>query len=663
MFKRIFYFLSSCIVLFSLQSQNLKTLIKDGDQSMAEKDYNSACQYYGRALSIDSLKLDLIWKYAESCRLNYDFDESKRWYEKIDKIDRMKNYPEVAFWIGTVLQYKSNYKEARKYYDKFSKKFLKSKDEKLKNMVAKAKMQSSACEFALLQIKNPLDVFIEHLDTNVNSKLSEYAPYENDTVLFFSSLRSQFGDETELGIHYNKLYVARTKQPIERGNKSKEKKIFNSSKEFDTIFNKSRIHTANSCFNKNFTELYISRCKEINNTTFTCKIYKSNLVQGEWTIPEELPRTINTNGVNTTQPNIGEADGQSYLFFSSNRPGGEGGLDIWYSKINKDGSFGDPVNAGKKINSPEDEITPFFVSHSNELYFSSTWHKGMGGYDIFKSQFKSGIFSEVINLGYPINTSQNDIYYSLNSKKDRAYISSNRPGSYYDEKPGCCNDIFSFAVPPPNDSDGIKREIDTTDIVIEKLKLLCPLTLYFHNDEPNPKTLDTVTKKNYKKTYEEYFELRPTYIKSFSLGKNREEKGIAENKIMGFMEDSVDAGMQDLEQFSLFLEQALRQKKKIRITMKGFCSPLATTRYNICLAKRRVNSLRNYFIEYKNGLFRKYINNIDINDSSIEFFEENVGELPTSKASDDIKDTQNSVYSPAAARERKIQIISVNLIK
>jgi hypothetical protein len=643
--------------------QKMKTLLKDGDKCMEVKDYFAASQYYGRALQLDSTRMDLIWKYAEACRLNYDFDEAKHWYEKVNKVDGMKNYPQAPFWIGNILQYKAQYKDARKYYDKFSKKFIKSKDEPLKKMAIKAKMQGAACEFALVQLKNPLDVFIEHLDSNVNSKLSEYAPYEYDTTLYFSSLRNKSDKDTDFGINFNKLYVARKKKELERNNKEKENKIFKHSEELDSLFNKNGIHNANTCFNNAFTELYISRCKQVDNATFNCKIYRSILKDGSWTDPKELPSPINISGLNTTQPNVGEVEGKSYLFFSSNRPGGEGGLDIWYCSINQDGSFGEPLNAGKKINSPEDEITPFFVNHQKTLFFSSTWHKGMGGYDIFKSEFKNGSFSDISNAGYPINTSQNDIYYSVNSKKDKAYISSNRPGSYYEDKPGCCNDIYAFSVPPPSDTTPVKKSIDTSKIVIDRLKILCPLTLYFHNDEPNPRTNDITTKKTYKKTYDEYVELRPNYLKIYPKGKKGDAKEIAENQINAFMEDSVDAGMHDLEQFSLLLEQAVKQKEKIKITMKGYCSPLASTDYNIHLAKRRVSSLRNYFMEYKNGMFAKYVNNKNSNEALIEFFEEDVGELPTSKVSDDAKDQQNSVYSPGAARERKIQIIAVSTIQ
>ncbi|HSH65630.1 MAG TPA: hypothetical protein VLB84_07495, partial [Bacteroidia bacterium] len=137
----------------------------------------------------------------------------------------------------------------------------------------------------------------------------------------------------------------------------------------------------------------------------------------------------------------------------------------------------------------------------------------------------------------------------------------------------------------------------------------------------------------------------------------------AYNDINTLFEDSVDAGMQDLEKFAKLLLKVLNDKEKVVITIKGFCSPLASTDYNINLAKRRISSLRNYFNEYQNGVFLKYIDNKNPEEGSITFVEQEVGELKArSYVSDDYYDTKNSVYSPAAALERKIQIIAISSV-
>jgi hypothetical protein len=300
------------------------------------------------------------------------------------------------------------------------------------------------------------------------------------------------------------------------------------------------------------------------------------------------------------------------------------------------------------------------VKENKTLYFSSTWHKGLGNFDIFTSEFKDNAFTDAQNIGYPINSSYNDIYYSVNSKKDKAYISSNRLGSYFEDKPNCCNDIYSFPITPLTEPP---KPIDTTALLINQMKVLVPLTLYFHNDEPEPKTKVIITKKNYKKTYEDYTVLKSKYFSEYAKGLEGDQKDFAINRIENFFEDSVDAGMQDLDKFALLLDQVLLRGEKVKITMKGYCSPLASTDYNVNLAKRRISSLRNYFMEYGNGKFVKYVDNTNDAEGRIEFFNEDIGELPVSSVSDDVKDVRNSVYSPFAASERKIQIIAISYLK
>lgn len=645
------FFLLTAFLFFTslLSAQSLKNLLKQGEEAMQQKDYFSAAQVYNQIILIDSSAMDYQYKYAQASRLNYDIAIAEHWYRKIYSKDNGKVFPEVSFWLGEILKSKGAYKEAKKMFSKYSQKNKNSKDPDKKKLALKAKIESEACELAQILIKNPVDVKVEHLDSTVNSKVSEYAPIEVDSLLYFSSLRFSNDRDRSNNINYNKLYTS-----AQVDNK------WSKAKELDSLFNKNGIHTANTCFNSDFSAVYVTRCQQVNSSSFNCSIYVSQYSNGHWIELKLLPAQINTAGTNSTQPNVGNINNEEFLFFSSNRSGGEGGQDIWHSKINKDGTYGAAVNAGKKVNSVEDEVSPFFVSNLQTLYFSSTWHKGMGGFDIFKSVYKNNEFGEPENAGYPINSPLNDIYYSINRKKNRAYLSSNRIGSYFEEKQSCCNDIYSFSIPPLEDPP---KPVDTSKVLLNQMKVLVPLTLFFHNDEPEPKTHHITTKKNYRTTYEEYSALKNKYEKEYPAGLEGDQKIYAENRIQNFFEDSVDAGMHDLDRFAELLEKVLLRGEKVKITMKGYCSPLASTDYNVNLAKRRVSSLQNYFREYKNGLFVKYINNSVEKEGSIEFFEEDIGELSVSKVSDDVKDVRNSVYSPFAAAERKIQIIAVSYLR
>jgi hypothetical protein len=645
--KRFLYFIAIISSFQWANAQSNKTLKIQAQTAMNQKDWYSASVFYGKLVARDSSNLDVNYNYAEASRLNFDLDIASYWYNKVILIDNGKKYPLCFFYKAQILQTQGNYKEAKKWYSKFSKS-RKAKSPKYAYYVKKAAIQAEGCDLAQVLKSNPVNYRIIHLDTNVNSKVSEYAPFEKDSTLFFSSLRTKvkkYADEEDQ-VPMNKVYSSDY-----RNEKWQKVKVL------DTTINATYIHNANICFSDDYQQMIISRCQNKNATEYVCELFESRFANNKWQTMIKLGEPINLKGYSSTQPNYGKLNDSTFLFFASNRPGGEGAYDIWYAYRKNDGSFDKPRNAGKLVNTPDDDITPWFINDQQLLYFSSTYHKGMGGFDIHRSEFKNNTFGEAINAGYPVNSSYNDIYYSVNKEGTFAYLSSNRIGSYFEHKLNCCNDIYRFQLEP---KEKPQAPIDSIKLIQGQMKVLVPLTLYFHNDEPDAKTKAITTKKNYEKTYEDYIVLKPQYNKEYSANLQKEDKEKALEKIEDFFADSVDVGMSELRKFSELLEQVLSKNEKVKITMKGYCSPLASTDYNINLAKRRISSLRNYFYEYKNGIFTKYIDNKNEAEGRITFEDVEIGELPVSKVSDDLKDKRNSVYSPFAARERKIQIIAVS---
>lgn len=632
------------ILCLNINAQNDRQLRIEARQAVANKDWFGASQYYARMYGRDSSSIKLKYEYAEASRLNFDFDLAIRLYTKVIAEDNGRKYPLSYYWMGQLLKGKMQYKEAKKWFTKFSK----SKKKGIKNVdyyTNKSKLEVEACDFAQIMIKSSSGTSIEHLDKSINSKVSEYAAFEKDSTLYFSSLRDgnkKDGNEVNL----NKIYRSETKN-------GKWQKIT----ALDTNINATYLHNANTCFSADYKTMIVSRCKAKNASDYLCDLYMGVFLNNKWQPFEKIPAPVNLSGITTSQPCFGEIGGKTVLFFSSDRAGGEGGMDIWWSVLNADGGYDEPVNAGKLVNTPDDEITPWFVNKNKTLFFSSTYHQGFGGFDIFKSQYLNNVFSAAQNVGYPINSSYNDIYYSVNKTGDRVYLSSNRVGSFFENKLNCCNDIYRFKVDPMAEP---AKPIDSVELVKGQIKLLVPLTLYFHNDEPDPKTKNTVTSKNYETTYNAYKTLLPVYSKEFSNDLKGKEKESAIDVINNFFVDSVDAGLDDLSKFSLLLEKVLAKGETVKITMKGYCSPLASTDYNINLAKRRISSLRNYFSETNNGYFLRYINNKSEAGAKIIFEDVDIGELKASKTSDSFKDKRNSVYSPSAASERKIQIIAVS---
>jgi tetratricopeptide (TPR) repeat protein len=290
--KTILVFLFLALASF-LNAQSLKSLLKQGQEAMQDQNYFSAAQIYNRIILIDSSNLDFQYNYAEASRLNYDLDIALHWYEKVFKKDNAKTFPETTFWIGQLLKSKGKYKEAKKMFSKFYQKNKSSKISQRKALAEKARLETEACDLALILMKNPVSASVEHLDTNINSKVSEYAPFETDTSLIFSSLRKNKDKDKSRDSYYNKLYSA---QKSETG--------FLTSTLLDSTINQQGLHTANTCFNSNYTKFYSTRCGAKNASTFNCEIWVSEKQNGKWQEFKKLPETINVPTFSTTQPNM-----------------------------------------------------------------------------------------------------------------------------------------------------------------------------------------------------------------------------------------------------------------------------------------------------------------------------------------------------------------------
>jgi len=385
--------------------------------------------------------------------------------------------------------------------------------------------------------------------------------------------------------------------------------------------------TANSHFPKNELVFYFSACDDQGNCKIALRNYKKQ-------ITEELNSNINLVNSTNTQPHIAIHNQQKVLYFVSDRKGGFGGMDIWLSIINKDGNYGIPINAGNKINSKFDEITPFFNSFEEVLYFSSNRKNGVGEFDIYTANGKLNLWEKPINA-IQLNTKQDEMYLSFYSQT-KGYFASNRKGALYTSNEFCCNDIFSF---------------EFEELVIEEPESILPiaqylpLKLYFHNDEPDCCTMSVTTDKTYKDAYISYFKME-------------EEYNLYSPNSAVFFEDSLKGNFNKLKRIFSHILTDLKLGKKIQLHVKGFSSPLHKKEYNINLSKRRIQSFVNYLRLYDNMLFSPFLNS-----GFLQIIELPLGESKSIKeVSDNPNDRLNSIYSLDAILERRIEIIDIKLI-
>ena len=297
------------------------------------------------------------------------------------------------------------------------------------------------------------------------------------------------------------------------------------------------------------------------------------------------------------------------------------------SIIDEKGNFGIPINAGNKINSSFDEITPFYNKYDQKIYFSSNKEEGEGGFDIYKSEGKLNLWKNVENVK-ELNTEQDEMYLNFYNSSS-GYFASNRTGAQYVSTEFCCNDIFSF-------------NYFYEDTLSLDLNIYLPINLYFHNDEPDCCTLSTKTEKTYKDSYIDYFMMQSDYE---SYNKN----------IEFFFRDSLQNNYNKLNLFLEKLLQEMQQIEFLEIQIRGYSSPLFSDKYNLNLSKRRISSFINYLLQYNDGAFNKYYNSKKLLISQLPF-----GESMSSKEiNDNITEKEHSIYGINAMLERKIEIINV----
>lgn len=220
----------------------------------------------------------------------------------------------------------------------------------------------------------------------------------------------------------------------------KDKNLFTPPQLLPQEINAPEIHIGNGYIDESSKRIYYNQCKEDNRLNMKCRLWYANKKGNTWEAQEM--KKINDKGTTNSQPAIyDDGSGTKYLLFVSDRNGGKGGLDIWYSKIDTTGKIGDPVNLSA-VNTFGDEVTPYYHKKDKTLYFSSNGYPSFGGHDIFKVQGTITKWDKVINLKYPINSSVDDLYLKLDDN-DEGYFVSNRSGSKSPRGYTCCDDIWS----------------------------------------------------------------------------------------------------------------------------------------------------------------------------------------------------------------------------
>jgi hypothetical protein len=421
--NRYFILLLQLLLIFSIRgnAQNLHThsnralkAYNDGKESYEFFDFRNAEKSLLEAIRIDNTFYEAYMMLGEMMSKQRRFSESADYYKNAVRIDSLF-YKPVFFPLANAEMLCGRYSDAFIDYSVY----LLQPGISEKNKLSALKSVED-CKFAIQSIKNPVPFIPVNLGDSINTADDEYWPsitVDGQTLMFTRQIfTGQAKPKSQEDFYVSHIY---------NQNWSKAK---NAGYPLNTPQNEGA-----QTLSSDGRYMYFTACERTDGLG-KCDIYFSSFDGKSWSLPVNIGPPVNTRAWES-QPSI--SPNGRMLFFTSNRAGGIGGMDLWYS-ILSGGSWKTPVNLGKVINTEGDEMSPFIHFDGKTLYFSSNGRIGMGGSDIYFSKMNDDTtWTEPVNLGYPINTFNDEAGLIIDADGKMAYFSSKR-----DEGKG--KDIYSF---------------------------------------------------------------------------------------------------------------------------------------------------------------------------------------------------------------------------
>lgn len=414
------------------------------DELFRSGSYFNAIEYYQQLKEEQPRNPYLTYQLAESYWFTRDYVPAAHYYGEAYAL-ASKLYPEAPYKQALMLKQQGEYEKAIATFNQF----IADNPKTMKKLKKRAEREIQGANMAMNSIKNPEPVTIVNAGPNVNSAYTESAPVPlGDTALLFSTMRQNdpvVVDKKKREEYMSRFMASHKQYRVEQVDSFQWPLRFR-----DGEFNSDKVHVGNGCYSPGGDRFYFTKCGEEDSMQVMCKIYVSKFQGAQWGEPELLGEGINDGGSNT-QPWVAKVGKKEILFFSSNRTlQSRGGYDIWYSVIDpRRGTYRRPQNAGKQVNTERNEITPYYDDRVNTLYFASDGWVTMGGFDIYSAVGGPSRYATVQNMGYPINTSADELYYVKDPMgKPDAYVVSNRIGSIALKNPTCCDDIWRIQYEP-----------------------------------------------------------------------------------------------------------------------------------------------------------------------------------------------------------------------
>ncbi|MBC5993245.1 tetratricopeptide repeat protein [Pontibacter cellulosilyticus] len=378
--------------------------IRRADVAFDLENYKLALELYQKALEVNPKSLKANYK-AGYCYMELHEPKKAKVYFKraFDITPTFSDYL-ITLYLAEAHHQDYEFEEARKYYQQEMARTPRTD----KPYIQFLQKRIDECAAGAILVNRPSVAEVVNLGASINTSFSDYIPVflPGDSTMLFTT-RYRHPDKNGLLTDDEKLKYAR------HGAKGWE--------ETATEFGHFESKAGHGLVNIG------PRGKRLYTFHNSKGLHVSELVQNTWTEPQQLGYPFNEGQLNVS---IFITPDGKYAFFSSNRAGGIGGLDLYVTARQQDGAWGPALNLGPNVNTAFDDDAPFVDPVTHTLYFSSLGHNNMGGFDIFSSKLENGGWGAAQNLGYPINSTHDDLYFVLNRNRTSAFFASNRAGGF-----------------------------------------------------------------------------------------------------------------------------------------------------------------------------------------------------------------------------------------
>lgn len=419
LFFIVFLLLTTSITTFSQDEDNKKLaldLVEQAELVMeATQAMDVARDLYIQAVQADPSNIIANYRAGDFHMKTVGKEKAVEYFLNVLNLDAEYRF-DITYLIGRSYQYGMDFDKALAYYNRYKTKLLERDGYRGRDRteLPEVERRMYECQNAIEYIANPAHFSIVNVGSSINSEYDDFGPVVNqDETLMVFTTRRRDGNLNQNVFSDNKPYE-------EIFFSEKKNGVWQPAQNIGDVVN-TEFHSSTLALSADGEQLFIYQ--DDNNGDIFESFRKED---GTWTFPQPMSENINSEGFKESSMSI-TPDG-SVLFFASDRPGGLGGIDIYYSIKNENDEWTRSRNLGPIINTEYDDDGPFIDYDGKTLYFSSQGRKGMGGYDIFKSEYDSaeGKWGEPENLGFPINTPDDDIYFVSTEDGKRGYYASVR---------------------------------------------------------------------------------------------------------------------------------------------------------------------------------------------------------------------------------------------